>query len=149
MFAHAHLLNLHVNMWLIMWECSRNVEAMLLAVSVSFLSPAMLNPSRNSDRNKTSTRYKAIIQFWRPIKVRATLIKIHVNLRIFVCFWFCFATFVPALIRTYTCTCTSEFLIRFEVHEHDMYGSNWVNNGQCVCHWEYMYMYIFSQLTKS
>ena len=25
----------------------------------------MLNPSRNSDRNKTSTYYKAIIQFWR------------------------------------------------------------------------------------
>ena len=35
------------------------------AASVSFLSPAMLNPSRNSDRNKTSTRYKAIIKFWR------------------------------------------------------------------------------------
>ena len=25
----------------------------------------MLNPSRNSDRNKTSTYYEAIIQFWR------------------------------------------------------------------------------------
>ena len=40
------------------------LEAVLLAASVSFLSPVMLNPSRNSDRNKTSTRYKAIIQFW-------------------------------------------------------------------------------------
>ena len=35
---------------------TRKVEAVLLAASVSFLSPAMLNPSRNSDRNKTSTR---------------------------------------------------------------------------------------------
>ena len=58
-----------------MWVCSRKVEAVLLAASVSFRSPAMLNPSRNSDKNKTpcrnsdknktSTRYKAIIQFWR------------------------------------------------------------------------------------
>ena len=63
MFAHAHLYNL--NEWSIMWACSRKVEAVLLAASVSFLSPAMLNPSRNSNRNKTSTRYKAIIQFWR------------------------------------------------------------------------------------
>ena len=45
-----------------MWVFSRKVEAVLLATSVSFLSPAMLNPS---DRNKTSTRYKAIIEFWR------------------------------------------------------------------------------------
>ena len=42
-----------------MWTCT--VEAMLLAASVSFLSPAMLNPNRN----KTSTCYKAIVQFWR------------------------------------------------------------------------------------
>ena len=49
----------------IMWACSRKVEAVLLAASVSFLSPAILNPSRNSNRNKTSTHYKAIIQFWR------------------------------------------------------------------------------------
>ena len=63
MFAHVHLCNL--DMWLIIWACSRNIEAVLLVASVSFLSPAMLNPSRNSDRNKTSTRYKAIIQFLR------------------------------------------------------------------------------------
>ena len=54
MFAHA---------WLIMWAFSIKVDAVLLAASVSFLCPAMLNPSRNSDRNQTSTRYKAIIQF--------------------------------------------------------------------------------------
>ena len=50
--------------WSIMWACSSKFEAVLLAASVSFLSPAMLNPSRNSDKNKTSTCYKAIIQFW-------------------------------------------------------------------------------------
>ena len=54
MFAHVHLCNR--NVWLIMWACSRKVEAVLLAASVSFLSQAMLIPSRNSDRNKTSTR---------------------------------------------------------------------------------------------
>ena len=63
MFAHTHLYTL--NVWLIIWVCSSKVEAVLLAASVSFFSPAMLNPSRNSNRNKTSTRYKAIIQFWR------------------------------------------------------------------------------------
>ena len=61
MFAHAHSCNLNVRS--IMWACSIKVEAVLLAASVSFLCPAMLNPSRNSDRNKTSTRYKAIIHF--------------------------------------------------------------------------------------
>ena len=59
-YVHAHLCNL--NVWLMMWVCSRKVEAVLLAASVSFLSPVMLNPSSN--RSKTST-YKAIIQFWR------------------------------------------------------------------------------------
>ena len=54
-----------LNVWLITWACSSKVEAVLLAASVTFLSPEMLNPSRNSDSNKTSTRYKAIIQFWR------------------------------------------------------------------------------------
>ena len=62
MFAHAHSCNL--NVWSIMWACSRKVEAVLLAASVSFLCPAMLNRSRNSDMNKTSTCYKAIILFW-------------------------------------------------------------------------------------
>ena len=60
MFAH-----LHSNMWLIMWACSSKVEAMFLAASVSFLSPMMLNPSRNSDRNKTSRLLLVIKQFWR------------------------------------------------------------------------------------
>ena len=63
MFAHEHLYTL--NVWFIMWACFSKVETVSLAASVSFLSLAMLNPSRNSDRNKTSTRYKAIIQFWR------------------------------------------------------------------------------------
>ena len=61
MFVHAHWYTL--NVWLIIWACSSKVEAVLLAASVLFLNPAMLNPSRNSDRNKTSIRYKAIIQF--------------------------------------------------------------------------------------
>ena len=53
-------------MWSIMLVCSRKVEAVLLADSVSFLNPVMLNPSRNRDSsNKTSTCYKAIIQFKR------------------------------------------------------------------------------------
>ena len=63
MFAHVHLYTL--NMWLIMWAYSSKVEAVLLAASVSFLNPAMLNPNRNSDRNKTSICYKPIFQFWR------------------------------------------------------------------------------------
>ena len=46
-----------------MWPCSRKVEAMLLAAAISFLSPAMLNLSKNSDRNKTGTHYEVIIQF--------------------------------------------------------------------------------------
>ena len=49
----------------IMWACSIKVEAVLLAASVSFFCPVMLNWSRNSDMNKTSTRYKVIILFWR------------------------------------------------------------------------------------
>ena len=76
MFAHAHFYNL--NVWLIIWACSRKVEAVLLASSVSFFSPAMLNPSGNSNRNKTSTRYKAIIQFWRhsiPIQGKSSIDK--------------------------------------------------------------------------
>ena len=82
MFAHMHLYT--VNMWLIKWTCSSKVEAVLLAASVSFLSPAMLNLSRNSDRNKTNTRYKAIFQFWRLSIANQgesnTDIKTHANL---------------------------------------------------------------------
>ena len=58
MFAH-----LHSNVWLIMWVCSSKVETVFLAASVSFLSSVMLNPSRNSDRNMTTTCYKAITSF--------------------------------------------------------------------------------------
>ena len=68
--CHAHfnvctcaLCNL--NVWLTLWVCPRKVEAELLAVSAQIFIQAMLNPSRNSYRNKTSTYYKAIIQFWR------------------------------------------------------------------------------------
>ena len=73
MFAHVHLCNL--NMWSSVfqknWHC---VVTYMCCASVSFLSPAMLYPSRKSNRNKTITRYKAIIQVWRPIRVKATLI---------------------------------------------------------------------------
>ena len=66
------------------------VEAGLLAAFVLFLSPAMLNLARNSDRNKTSTRYKAIIQFGRLSVTNQGKSNIdkktHVNLRKFVCF---------------------------------------------------------------
>ena len=49
-----------------MFKVEAVVNNVDLAASVSFLStPVMLNLSRNSNRNKTSTRYKAIIQFWR------------------------------------------------------------------------------------
>ena len=61
MFAHEYFYNL--NMWLIMWACSRNVECMLLAAFILFLSQAMPNLDRNTDWNNTSTSYKAIIQF--------------------------------------------------------------------------------------
>ena len=62
MFAHVHFYNL--NVWLKIWACSRNFEAQLLAAFVLFLSPAMPNLDRNTDRNNTSTCYKVIIQFW-------------------------------------------------------------------------------------
>ena len=41
------------------------VEAVLLAAFVLFLSPAVPNLDRNTDRNHTSSRYKAIILFWK------------------------------------------------------------------------------------
>ena len=53
-----------VHVWLIMWTCSRKVEAVLLAAFVLFLSPGTPNLDRNTDGNNTSTHYKAIIQFW-------------------------------------------------------------------------------------
>ena len=62
MFEHVHFYNL--NMWLTMFVCSGNAEAQLLATFVLFLSPAMHNLDKNSDRNNTSTHYKVIIQFW-------------------------------------------------------------------------------------
>ena len=60
MFAHLHFCNL--NALSIMWVCSRKVDTVLLAASVSFLSPVMLDTSRNSDRNKSSTCYKAVLE---------------------------------------------------------------------------------------
>ena len=48
-----------------MWVCSMKVEAVLLAAFVLFLSPAVPNLDRNTDRNHTSSRYKAIILFWK------------------------------------------------------------------------------------
>ena len=63
MFAYVHFYNL--NVWLIMWACSRKVEAVLVAAFVLFLSPVMPNLDRNTDRNNTSTHYQVIIQFWR------------------------------------------------------------------------------------
>ena len=48
-----------------MWACSRKVEAVLLAAFALFLSQAMPNMDRNTNRNNNSTHYKAIIQFWR------------------------------------------------------------------------------------
>ena len=65
MFAHMLLCNQNIYVWSTMLSCSRKVKAVLLAASALYLNPAMLNLSRNSDRNKTSTCYKAIIQFWR------------------------------------------------------------------------------------
>ena len=55
----------NLNVRSIMSTCSGKVESVLLAGSVWFLCPAMLNSSRNSDRNKTSICYKVIIQYWR------------------------------------------------------------------------------------
>ena len=51
-----------VHVWLIMWTCSRKVEAVLLAAFVLFLSPAMPNLYRNTDRNNTSTRNNPVLE---------------------------------------------------------------------------------------
>ena len=102
MFVDVHLCIL--NMWLIIWACSSKVEAVLLATSVSFLSPAMLNPSRNSDRNKTSICYKAIIQLFiayqsenninkRLLKTPSKLTKLFWT-KLQIWYWL----FVPALV---------------------------------------------------
>ena len=98
-----------------MWVCSCKVEAVLLAAFVSFLSPAMLNPSRNSDRNKTSACYKAIIvdkNTCEPLNI------------VCYCFECCFATFVPALIyiRSHSRDCF-----------HDMKHGILCMNGQDKC----------------
>ena len=45
-----------------MWACSRKVEAGVAGYFCLIISPVM---SKNSNRNNTSTHYKAIIQFWR------------------------------------------------------------------------------------
>ena len=74
MFTHAHLYN--PNMWLIIVGISRKVEA-VFAVSVPFLSPMM---SRNSNRNKNSTHYEVIIQFWRLSKANRGKSRIDKNM---------------------------------------------------------------------
>ena len=60
-----HVYFYDLNAWLIMCVCSRKVEAVLLAVFVLFLSPTIHNLDRNSDRNNTSSCFKAILQFLR------------------------------------------------------------------------------------
>ena len=123
----------NLNVWLKLWVCPRKVEAELLAVSAQIFIQAMLNPSRNSDRNKTSTHYKAIIQFWRhyiakqgksnidnntcePSKVRSFLLtKLR---RLF------FYLRPSPSTYTYTCTCTC------------IYG-----------HYYYNYMYIYISIS--
>ena len=59
----AHFCN--SNLWLLMWACSMKVEAVLLVAFVLFLSPAVPNLDRNTERNHTSSHYKAITLFWR------------------------------------------------------------------------------------
>ena len=79
MFVHKHFYQLTVR--LIIWVCSRKIEAVFLAAFVFFLSPVMHYLDRNSNRDNTITRYKAIIQ----------LIKTHVNLWTFI--HFCWQSF--------------------------------------------------------
>jgi len=52
MFAHAHLYNL--NLWLIIVGVSRKVGAVLLFVSLLFLSSTILNLNRNSKMDRPS-----------------------------------------------------------------------------------------------
>ena len=90
MHVHGHFYNL--NMWLIMWVCSGEVETVLLTGCVLFVIPMMLNLERNNDMNNTRTCYKAIIQFTRlsiTNEGKATLIKTHANLQTFIrfCWW--------------------------------------------------------------
>ena len=67
-----------------MWVCSRKVKAVLLAAFVPFLSLVMLDLCRNSDGNKTSTHYKAIIQFWGHSISDVRYVSIYRNIDIFV-----------------------------------------------------------------
>ena len=112
MFAHTHLYNLNMYTWSIMWMCSRKVEVVLVAASDSFLTPAMLNPSRNNDRYRTSTlirTYKPVLEsiYSQLSEVRAKLIKTCANPRIFASFcWqsfeYRFTTFILALVEMYS-----------------------------------------------
>ena len=79
--VHAHLYNL--NMWLILWTCSRKVEAVLLDASIPFLNHVMLNLCINSNRNKTVFITNTNITL-RPMKVKATLIKMSTNNPLFL-----------------------------------------------------------------
>ena len=59
----AHLCN-NRNVWLILWTCPRKFVDAMLAVSVLFFNPAMLNPSRNKNNknifNKNEGRYRDV-----------------------------------------------------------------------------------------
>ena len=59
-FVVVHLYT--INMWLTMWAYSSEVEPVLLAASVSFLSPVMLHPSKNCDRNKTGILNNPVLE---------------------------------------------------------------------------------------
>ena len=45
-----------------MWATGHVPEKLRPAAFVSFLSPAILNLSKNSERNKTSTHCKAVLE---------------------------------------------------------------------------------------
>ena len=101
MCAHEHFYNL--NVWLIMWPCSWNVEAVLLAAFVLFLSPMVSNLYKSTGRNHTSSRYKATILLWRLSIANQSKANIDKNmcepsnLHSFCWHSFkgCFPTFVP------------------------------------------------------
>ena len=64
-----------------MWAGSSKVEAVLLAASVSFLSLAMLNLSRNSDKNKIILFI--FIANQGESNIGKILLKTHANFRSF------------------------------------------------------------------
>ena len=70
----------NLNIWLILWACSRKFEA----VSVTFVKSSNSKFMQKQWQEKTSNHFKTLIQFWRQtIKVRATLVKTPANHQIF------------------------------------------------------------------